>query len=132
MPSKSKKGAGKIRPISPVTADNIDPNVVGESVQATTEMGVPIAPDQLFEVSESLYASFFSLKVKIDEMNRLIGEKAHAAAMALGAKGDSQIVLSNDMRFLAVYDKASIDKANREAIANAQKEMPVATEAPVE
>ena len=124
MPSKSKT-AGKIRPISPVTAKNKGENVVEQPSQATTEMGVPIAPDQLFEVSEGLYASLFSLKVQIEQLQNLIGEKAHAAAMALGAKGDSQIVLSNDMRFLAVYEKASIERANKEAIEKAMKEAPV-------
>ena len=132
MPSKSKKATAKIRPLSPVTAQNGGENVVEQPFQATTEMGVPLAPDHLYEVSDGLFQSLQQIQAQIAQLNNLIGEKAHAAALALGAKPDSQIMLSKDMKFLAVYNRTSIEKANREAIEAAQNEIPVAGTEPAE
>jgi len=85
---------------------------VADQINATTEMGVPLAPDRLFEVNANLQEDFASIKRQIQMLQELLSSKVRTAGLTLGVKADSQIVLSPDLKYIAEYSAVSIKKAN--------------------
>jgi hypothetical protein len=121
MPDKRKK-RGTVVPGAPTANGAPSGNQPSNNLQATTSMGVPIAPDNLIEVTPGLFEKLRALVQQRDLINAQIRDTAHSAALILGATSTDHVVLSADMRYIAVYHQASIEKADAEAAASAAAE----------
>lgn len=130
MPERNKatkKKMGTVRKMPAPQPPANDGNMP-EQMQVTTNMGVPIAPDQLFEVNKGLFASLQEIVKQMGLLQQEINSKANAAALALGAEPGAHIILSQDMKYIAVYNQDSIDRANKEAFEKAKADLPVVEE----